>query len=158
QVVHARRTAGQGCLPNRPRMQRECRPDQRRVEERRSRRTGRLAPAIVHRGDAVTMRIARRGAHGGAAALALVAALAGSTTGAVPTAAPGPPVLSFLTQPGGSTTGGVPFSPQPIVLDVDAGSVPRVGDPVVLSIVPGTGTAEANLNCDQNPVLTDVTG
>src|SRR5262249_16113680 len=106
----------------------------------------------------MTMRFARPGALGGGAALALVAALAGSAVAAVPAAAPGPPVLSFLTQPGAATTGGVPFSAQPVVLDVDAGSVPRVGDPVVLSIVQGTGTPEANLSCDQNPVLTDVTG
>ena len=34
----------------------------------------------------------------------------------------------------------------------------RVGDPVVLGIVIGTGTLDAELTCDTNPVLTDETG
>jgi RHS repeat-associated protein len=57
--------------------------------------------------------------------------------------------VSFTTQPGGGP-GGAAFTQQPVVKIADAGGNPVPGS-VALTIVPGTGTSGAALNCAANP-------
>ena len=63
----------------------------------------------------------------------------------------GAPVLTFTTQPSPSATGGVDFAHQPVVHDQDQFGNDRANDPVLLSIVPGTGSPSGKLTCSQNP-------
>ena len=89
----------------------------------------------------------------GITASGLVSGSAGTLT-----VVPGAGILQFTQGTIGSASAGVNLSPQPTVHSEDQYSNVRVGDPITLSIKPGTGSTGATVDCTANPVSTNGSG
>lgn len=74
------------------------------------------------------------------------------------TVVPGAPILTFTQGNIGDAVSQANLSPQPAVHSEDKFSNPRLGDPITLSIKPGTGTTGAVLGCANNTLSTDAGG